>query len=351
METNKRLIFPVKLLPLLNREENVVLSPYGMKSILSMVAEGARDESLEQILFVFGFERLEELRESVLAVQDARCSAFNSDNSIKLHKGEENLELLSKFKQILEERYDASIIECVNSGEATLFLENVANFKAEWFHLMDRDASHKICFHNADGSESYPAFLSATRDYLRYYDNEDDKYIQAVAIPYKLKNERIPYELVLVDTKDELTAEVLERVFNNMRLERCELFFPEFSAKTKYDLVSVMKCLGLNTIFTPDFPGFDKIATQPLYAERFTQEAEIVVDKNGTVAKAVTKMNCLLGGFTNVAEKLIFNNPFHYFLRNTTTGEIVFMGKVNKLEDCNRTEQVVIPTLFGRVIV
>ena len=41
METNKRLIFPVKLLPLLNRKDNVVLSPYGMKSILSMVAEGA----------------------------------------------------------------------------------------------------------------------------------------------------------------------------------------------------------------------------------------------------------------------------------------------------------------------
>ena len=125
MEANKRLIFPVKLLPLLNREENVVLSPYGMKSILSMVAEGARDESLEQILYVFGFESLEELRENVLAVQDARCSAFNSDNSIKLHKGEENLELLSKFKQILEERYNASITECVNSCEATLLLENV----------------------------------------------------------------------------------------------------------------------------------------------------------------------------------------------------------------------------------
>ena len=156
METNKNLTFPVKLLPFLNAEDNTVISPYGIKTVLSMSAEGASDKSLEQILKVFGFDSMEELRTSVLGVQDEGC------------------------------------------------------------------------------------------------------------------------------------------------------------------------------------PAFDKIATKPLYAHSLIQEAEIAVDEKGTVAIAVTEEDSHIGDFIDEFETIVFNKPFYYFLRNTTTGEIVFMGKVNKLEDCER---------------
>ena len=355
MDANKNLTFPVKLLPLLESEDNKVICPYGIEAVLAMVAEGAREEALEQILYVLGFENLEELRKAVLAVQDVRCSAFASDNSLDLKKGEEKLELLPEFKQIMEERYNASISEAASEGKATLLLKNFANFKAEWFYKMERDASGEKCFHNADGSVARPAFLSATKKFMRYYKNHREngewKSVKAVAIPYKLQGERIPYELVLVDSEDELTEERLQNILSNMDLEKCEVVFPEFSIKNKYDLVPVMKCLGLNAIFSKNFPGFDKIATQPLYAEKFSQEAEIKVDKNGTVAKAKTCMMCMClnGGFDEMVEKIVFDKPFHYFLRNTTTGKIIFLGKVNKLEDCERTKPEGVSSPFGKI--
>ena len=355
MDANKNLTFPVKLLPLLEGKDNAVICPYGIEAVLAMVAEGACDEALEQILYVLGFENMEELREAVLAVQDARCSAFTSDNSLELKKGEENLELLPEFKQIMEERYNASISEGASGGKATLKLQNLANFKAEWFYKMERDASHERKFRNTDGSVAHPAFLSAEKDFLRYYQEvvgvDGLKTMKAVALPYKFQDERIPYELVLVDSEEELTKEALQNILSNMHLEKCKVIFPEFSIKNKYDLVPVMQCLGLNTIFNENFPSFDKIATQPLYADKFMQEAEIEVDKNGTVAKAVTSMLCMCykGGFDEIVEKIVFDKPFHYFLRNTTTGEIIFMGKVNKLEDCNCTKPVGIPTPFGKI--
>jgi serine protease inhibitor len=354
MDANKNLTFPVKLLPLLEGKDNAVICPYGIEAVLAMVAEGACDEALEQILYVLGFENMEELREAVLAVQDARCSAFTSDNSLELKKGEENLELLPEFKQIMEERYNASISEGASGGKATLKLQNLANFKAEWFYKMERDASHERKFRNADGSVAHPAFLSAEKDFLRYYQEyvsvDGYKTMKAVALPYKFQDERIPYELVLVDSEEELTKEALQNILSNMHLEKCKVIFPEFSIKNKYDLVPVMQCLGLNTIFNENFPGFDKIASQPLYAEKFMQEAEIEVDKNGTVAKAKTMMCCMcFGGVRNYVEELVFDKPFHYFLRNTTTGEIVFMGKVNKLSDCERTKPEGVPSPFGRI--
>ena len=122
MDANKNLTFPVKLLPLLEGKDNAVICPYGIEAVLAMVAEGASDEALEQILYVLGFENMEELREAVLAVQDVRCSAFTSDNSLELKKGEENLELLPEFKQIMEERYNASISEGASGGKATAFI-------------------------------------------------------------------------------------------------------------------------------------------------------------------------------------------------------------------------------------
>ena len=354
METNKKLTFPVKLLPLFDGADNAVICPYGIKTVVSMVAEGANDESLKQILEVFGFDSLDELRESVLDVQDMSCAAFKSENSLELEKGEANLKLLPKFKQIMEERYNASISEGASGGKATLMLQNLANFKAEWFYKMERDASHERKFHNADGSVAHPAFLSAEKDFLRYYQEyvsvDGYKIMKAVALPYKFQDERIPYELVLVDGEEELTKEVLQNILSNMHLEKCKVIFPEFSIKNKYDLVPVMQCLGLNAIFNENFPGFDKIASQPLYADKFIQEAEIEVDKNGTVAKAKTMMCCMcFGGVRNYVEELVFDKPFHYFLRNTTTGEIVFMGKVNKLSDCERAKPEGVPSPFGRI--
>ena len=340
MELNKKLTFPVKLLPLFDGADNAVICPYGIKTVVSMVAEGANDESLEQILEVFGFDSLDELRESVFDVQNMSCAAFKSDNSLELAIGDANLKLLPKFKQIMEERYNASVTESAFDSEASLSLRNVADFKAEWFHRMERDATYETSFRNADGSEVYPAFLSVTNDYPRYYNGEkvDGKYtyVNAVAVPYQLNYERIPYELVLVEGNKELTTEVLEDIFSNLKIEECRVVFPEFSIKNKYDLVPVMEGLGLKTIFNQVSPAFDKISIQPLYAESLRQEAEIAVDEKGTVAKAVTEEDCHIGDYIEEFDTIVFDEPFHYFLRNTTTGEIIFMGKVNKLEDCER---------------
>ena len=352
IQPNCKLDFVTKLLPLLSENDNSVICPYGIATVLAMVAEGASEESLQEIITALGYENLEELRKVVLSVQDVRCSAFTSDNSLVVKQGNEKMELLPSFRQIMMERYNSSITEQASDGEPSVELKNVAEFKAEWLYPMVRDASQVKKFRNTDGSYSHPAYLSATKEFLRYYDDDFgcrvNSSIKAVALPYKLQDERIPYELVLVDSKDPLTEESLQGILSKMRLGKCKVVFPEFSIKNKYDLVPMMKKLGLENIFDEYNEAFNKIATVPLYAEKFSQEAEIEVDKNGTVAKAVTTM--MLGKtmcMPEMIEELVFNKPFQYFLRNTTTGEIVFMGKVNKLSDCEKKQPIDVPLPIG----
>jgi len=351
MQPNCKLGFVTKLLTLLSENDNSVICPYGIATVLAMVAEGASEESLQEILAALGYENLEELRKVVLSVQDVRCSAFTSDNSLVVKQGNEKMELLPSFRQIMMERYNSSITEQSSDGEPSVELKNVAEFKAEWFYKMERDASHGKGFRNADGSFCHPAYLSATKEFLRYYEEDFCRVntgVKAVALPYMLQDERIPYELVLVDSKEPLTAESLQGILSKMRLRKCKVVFPEFSIKNKYDLVPMMMKLGLKNVFDEYNEAFDKIATVPLYAEKFSQEAEIEVDKNGTVAKAVTTM--MLGKtmcMPEMIEELVFYKPFQYFLRNTTTGEIVFMGKVNKLSDCKKQKPVDVPLPIG----
>ena len=333
----KKVEYPFNLLQLLDKEHNSVISPYGIATVLAMAAEGASDECLKEILSVFGFENLEELREKVLAVQADKGEAFVSDNSLKVKQGENRIELLDAFRKVIGDRYDASITEESSAGESAFELKNVANFNAKWFYKMRRDDSREIMFRNADGSSSYPAFLKSKNEY-RYYDSAQDFYskedVEAVAIPYKLNEERIPYDLVIVKSKKELTGEMLQHILDNMELGECEIELPEFNIKNEHKLIPMMAQLGLRKIFNKYVEAFDKIATKPLYANMFEQNAEIKVDESGTVAKAVTLLGmsfttCLTAPVPN----LCFNSPFQYFLRNTNTGDIIFMGKINDFDD------------------
>jgi serine protease inhibitor len=92
--------------------------------------------------------------------------------------------------------------------------------------------------------------------------------------------------------------------------------------------------IGLKTIFNENTEAFDRVASKPLYASKFKQKAEIKVDENGTVAKAETFMTMCLSQCIVRKEEVVFDKPFSYFIRNAESGEILFLGKVNKLSDC-----------------
>ena len=326
--------FITSLLAQLSDNDNSVISPYGIAIVLAMAAEGANKNSLYEILNSLGFTSVEELRKAVTDSISNPCDAFTSENALTLLKGKDATELRETFKQILVNKYAADISEDSSAGETTIQLRNVATFKASWAVEMERDITARKCFHNADGSLCKPAFLSCTEE-LRYY--KDDEFwptVKAVAIPYAVAGHRIPYELVLVDSEKPLTESLIGEMLSNMQQDECEVELPEFSIKSKYNLVPMMKKLGIKEIFEREMNALNSIATEPLYADAFTQKAEIQVDKNGTVAVAITCMTlCLKGGISS-RDKFRFNKPFCYFLRNTNTGETLFMGKVNQLTDC-----------------
>lgn len=327
------------LIPLLPKKKNSVMSPYGIKAVLSMAAEGASGESLNEILSVLGMGSLDEVRKTVFALYNDKVKAFTIANSLKLCKGKEKLELQNDFRRTIKEDYKAVIEEEDSNDLAKLTLTNNVQFKAKWLVDLNIDKSSGIrTFSNADGSTSLPVFLKYEGKLIKYCNGYAEEYggerIKAVALPYKFNGSAIPYELILIDTRIDLTEDSIAYILDNLHYNRkFELTFPEFTIKGKYDLVPVMKQLGLKRIFDDGIGELNKIATEPLYVNKFEQEAEIIVDRVGTVARAKTSMDMMTLCMPEISPEVEFVDPFHYILRNTTNGEILFVGKVNKLED------------------
>ena len=121
-----------RLIPFLSKEENTVMSPFGIKAVLSMIAEGASEESLNEILAVLGVENLDGVRKSIFAMQEGGCKAFSSNNSLNLKSGRENLHLIDDYSRIMKEDYKSEIIEEASNGLASLILLNKASFAAKW---------------------------------------------------------------------------------------------------------------------------------------------------------------------------------------------------------------------------
>ena len=327
------------LIPLLSKQENSVMSPYGIKTVLSMAAEGTSGESLNEILAVLGMESLDEVRRTVFSLQNDKAKAFTSVNNLKLCRGHEKLALQEDFRRIIMEDYKAVIEEENSSGPAELTLTNNVQFKAKWLVSLDIDKSSGVRkFSNADDTTSLPIFLKYEGNSIKYCNGYAEEYdnqrVKAVALPYKFNDSAIPYELILIDTQIALTEDSIAYILDNLHYNRkFELRFPEFTIKGKYDLIPMMKLLGLKRIFNENIEELNKIATEPLFVNKFEQEAEIIVDKVGTVARAKTSMSMMTCCMPEISPEVEFENPFYYILRNTTNGEILFIGKVNKLED------------------
>ena len=353
-KVNTNNLLAASLIPFLSKTENSVMSPLGIKTVLSMIAEGASEESLDEILSVLGIENLDEARKTIFAMQEDNNNAFSSKNSLNLKSGLENLQLDDDFKQTMKDDYKAGIIEVESDGLAQLELANKVNFDAKWAINFELDQSGENRFQNVDGTKTKPLFLRYKGNRLKfcngYQDGNRSVRVKAVALPYVNDNKPIPYELVLIDTNMELTEKNLNYILDNIKVGDCEVFFPEFKIKNEHNLIPIMAKLGLKNIFDSGVSKLDKIASQTLFVNKFGQDAEIVVDRDGTIAQATTYAGLMVCCIQNESKILRFTDLFHYILRKTDTGEIIFIGNVNKLPDCDRPverEPLFVPSFSG----
>ena len=107
------------------------------------------------------------------------------------------------------------------------------------------------------------------------------------------------------------------------------LGMPKFDFGTATGLSDTLKAMGIATAFT-DTADFSGITTgAALFITDVVHQANITVDEQGTEAAAATAAAMAGTSAPTDVVELTLNRPFTFWLRERSTGAVLFMGRVN----------------------
>lgn len=359
---NKAVSFEQGLLERMTDEENYMISPFSVKMVLAMAANGADGDTKQEILDALGVDDLNEFNEYIQSFTEyikkaaqindgeegnRQLPVFEVANSIWINRDyggvSPDTAFSDSFSKIIADCYGgesgvvgnddktSTINGWVNEktrgkipeliDDDTDFLAALINaiyMKAQWSAPFDEGATKPDTFTDRNGKESQIDFMHKTGYYSYYADDE----IQLIEIPYY---GGLSMYAVLGDASK----------FFDVRTETesayVSLSLPKFKTETKLNFNDILKDMDVVTAFSKTdarFPTMLSPAPEFLWLDYVIQKTYISVDENGTEAAAVT-MGGMAGAGAKPPEPVEFkaDRPFTYFITDDETGQIFFMGE------------------------
>jgi serpin B len=350
---------------------NLFFSPYSITAALGMTDAGAKGETDLQIRkalqvtlngedFHAGFNGLDQsLNSHAQATENIELKVVNSIWSQK------DMMLYVNFLDLLSKHYDAGI-NIVNfvlepepsrliinewvseqtrdrindllpegsiTSDTRLVLTNAIYFLADWLIKFDDTKTDNQEFTRLDGSKVTVPMMNLREKPVKllYYESGNCRILE---LPYK--GNRLAMDLILPDSgtfnnfEQGISAEVISELVNGLdsvglltvRLPRFEFTTPTISLKKAF------KNLGMIVPFSLS-ADFSDISDMGLFISDIFHKAFIKVDETGTEAAAATAVVMQRTSEQSPPPpQFVANRPFIFFIRDTMTGAILFMGRV-----------------------
>jgi serpin B len=340
-------------------EENTALSPLSVLCLLSMVANGARGETLAQMEEAFGMTKDEMnlyLYSYVNSLPQGKSSyTLNVANSLWLSEGSVksdflqanadyhgagifrapmNEETRTRINDWVKEKTDGMIPTLLDdiSESARLYAINALAFEATWKNQYDADLVLDGIFTKEDGTELAAKLMYSTEGkflqsenatgFLKYYSGE--KYAFVALLPEEGTS--------VADMLSSLDGDALQAFLASAEDRPVEAAIPKFESEYETDLAAVLAKLGITAAFDPaaDLTG---IADGSLYISRSLHKTVIKVGERGTGAAAAGyfQMECIPTEEPE-AKTVILDRPFAYLLIDCENNIPFFLGTVMTVE-------------------
>jgi serpin B len=345
----------------LSDQENAMLSPLSVTMALSMTAngaEGATQSTIYKTLRSAGYEPsfLNEYYKKLITSLPALDPKVKLDiaNSIWYKEG---FQVVPAFLETNENFYQATaralnfndpaatkiINDWVNEKtkgkiptivdkidqDMRMYLINAIYFKGAWSKPFKKDRTQNMEFHSPSGSVQTP-FMQNEGVYS-VFENVDFK---AVEIPYGdttysmyafLPANEISPKTLLNKLSENGKWDEYQREFNS---RQTRLSLPKFKFSYENSLIDELEQLGMGLAFSnqADFSGIEK--NGGLTISEVKHKTFIEVNEEGTEAAAVTSVGVSLTSMPQYYT-LNFDRPFLFFIRENSSGLIMFAGQVN----------------------
>lgn len=336
--------------------ENTLISPFSLQVALSMINNGANEQTQNVVNNALGLkgltmEEINTMNGKISASLNSELdstSFFETQNAVWVQEGKN---VKKNYYDVIKNSYQASISNLdfsSPSASATIdrwaneatrglipslglkfsentfaVISNASYFKASWSSSFT--SQFPSLFTKGNGSVEDLALYMHMTNSLPYV--ETDNY-QAVRLPYGNKTFCMD---VILPSENSSTTDLLRTIKwddINFQTTKLDVFLPVFKSKNKFLMKEVLSEMGFESLFSTLLTN---IASDVLL-DQIQQDTYIEIDMEGTKAAAVTT-GLLSERFispdpSEVIPSFFANRPFIYAIRDAKTGLILFMGEV-----------------------
>jgi serine protease inhibitor len=344
---------------------NLMVSPLSVSMALGMTRNGARGSTLEVMTQTLDFGSLteQEINESYKYILETFISL---DPKVKLCIANSiwyrnNFSVEPDFISINQQYFDASVtpldftdpasVGVINAwvnnktnqlipkildgipAEAVMYLINAVYFKGQWKYQFEKSKTRPEPFYLADGTEIQAQSMLQHENYA-YLQGTGFK---AVELPYNQGN--FAMTILLPDagkTVNDVINQLSQENWNSWNAQFAgrdiQLQLPKFKYAYEEKLMKpILSAMGMGIAFDPNSADFTGINHEGgLYISEVKHKTFIEANEEGTEAAAVTSVEV---GVTSAGPDpqplfLKIDKPFVYFIREKSTGTILFIGTV-----------------------
>jgi serpin B len=340
-------------------EDNSFFSPWSLLSAFSVLYEGVRGQTADEISRVFYLPTDDSARRDSFGTMQNNLNVNGSGYELRNANAlwiQQGFGIKEDFINISKQYYDSKVSE-VNfpadepiidswveektnnkikdlikgktDDSTRLVITNAIYFKGTWQTEFEPNQTQDSQFRvNEDKSVSVP--MMNIQSEFPYAETGD---LQILSLPYK--GQRMSMLVLL--PKDNLesieksiTVEKLEYWKKSLQEQEIRLFMPKFKLETTYELPEIMKNLGMKLAFDGDNADLSGIANIPprLFVTAAVHKAFVEVNEEGTEAAAATGIDVSVTSLGPELPVFRADHPFVFLIQDNETGLILFIGKV-----------------------
>jgi len=343
---------------------NLMVSPLSVSMALGMTRNGAAGSTLESMTNTLGFSGLTdtEINESYRFILET----FNSlDPKVKLQIANSiwyrnTFSVEQPFVATNQQYFNAEVtpldfssptaVKVINDWvkaktnelipeiievipvDAVMYLINAVYFKGQWKYQFDKAKTLQKPFYLANGTEVQVVSMIQHASF-RYFKGSG---FEAIELPYNQGNYAMT---VLLPDANKTVSDIIPLLsqanwdtWSAAFQERdIQLQLPKF--KYEYEekqMIPILSGMGMGEAFDEYKANFTRInANGGLYISRVIHKTFIETNEEGSEAAAVTAVEiAVTTSGPNTPYNFIINRPFVYFIKEKSTGTILFIGVV-----------------------
>lgn len=340
--------------------KNTLISPLSVLCALAMTANGAEEETLQQMEEVLGMTTEDlnlylysymknlpqgdkyklSLANSIWFTEDERFTVnqdFLQTNAdyygADIYKAPFNEQTKKDINNWVKQNTDEMIPEILDRVpvDAIMYLVNALAFEAEWSAIYKKDQVREGVFTKEDNTKQNVDFMYGSEGtyledenaagFMKYY--KGGKYAFVAMLPDE--------GVSVSDYIASLTGESVNALLTNPQHTTVYTAIPKFETEYSVEMSEILKDMGMPKAFDPNNAEFEGLGTSSagnIFISRVLHKTFISVGEKGTTAGAATVVEMADGAAAEPQEpkEIYLNRPFMYMLIDCENNIPFFIG-------------------------